>query len=99
MAKYNEERAKKESAGKSKTNAANAAQALAKKLPEFTAVQKWLDIEAEIKLKRALEKMMTDLNIPALIIRLINIKAISALKDLGLKLPADAEIDLSMAYV
>ena len=64
MAKYNEERAKKESAGKSKTNAANAAQALAKKLPEFTAVQKWLDNEAEIKLKRVLEQIMTKLEEP-----------------------------------
>ena len=34
----------------------------------------------------------------ALIIRSISLKAISALKDLGLKLSGDAEIDLLMAY-
>ena len=69
------------------------------KLPELTAVQKWLDSEAEIKLKKALEKIMTSLKIPALIIRSMSLKAISALKDLGLKLSGDAEIDLIMAYV
>ena len=50
-------------------------------------------------MKKALEKMMTDLKIPALIIRSMSLKAISALKDLGLKLSGDAEIDLMMAYV
>ena len=38
--------------------------------------------------------MMSDLKIPALIICLVNLKAISALKDLGLKLSGDAEIGL-----
>ena len=37
--------------------------------------------------------MMTDLKIPALIIHLIKLKEISALKDLGLELTIDAEID------
>ena len=36
---------------------------MAKKLPEFTAVQKWLDNEAEIQLKKSLEQMMTKLDI------------------------------------
>ena len=43
--------------------------------------------------------MMRNLKIPVLIIRSSNLKAISALKDLGLKLPVDAEIDLMMAFV
>ena len=71
---------------------------MAKKLPEFTAVQKWQDVDAEISLKKALEKNMLDLGIPALIIRSLSLKAISALKDLGLKLSGDAEIDLVMAF-
>ena len=69
------------------------------KLPEFTAVQKWLDHEAEIKLKKAFEQMLTDLETPALIIRSVDLKAISALNDLGLKLSLDAELDLVLAYV
>ena len=77
--KYNSEIEKAKAAGKSSVNADGAAQAMVKQLPEFTAVQKWLDIEAEIKLKRALEKMMTDLNIPALIIRSVNLNALSVL--------------------
>ena len=51
-----------------------------------------------IKLKRALEKMRTDL-VPALIIWSLNLKTISALKDLGIKLQGDAEIDLVLAFV
>merc|ERR1712020_547138 len=54
---------------------------------------------AEIKLKRALEKMMVGRKIPALLIRSVNLKQISALNDLGLKLPGDAEIDLVMAFL
>ena len=99
MATYHEEKEKAKVTGKSPAGAENAAQAKAKKLPKFTAVQKWLDNEAEIKLKKALEKMMTSLKIPALIIRSMSLKAISALKDLGLNLSGDAEIDLMMAYV
>ena len=49
-----------------------------KKLPELTAVQKWKDNEAEIKLKKALEKMTTDLKIQDLIIRSISLRAISS---------------------
>ena len=99
LAKYNEEKEKAKATGKSKAGAENAAQAMAKKLPEFKAVQKWLDTEAEIKLKLAIEKIATDLKIPSLIIRSLSLKAISALTDLGLKLPRDAEIDLLLAYV
>ena len=43
--------------------------------------------------------MMRKLKIPALLIRSVNLKAMSALQDLGLKLPGDAEIDIIMAYV
>ena len=99
LAKYNQEKEKAKAAGKSKAAAENAAQAMAKKLPELTAVQKWLDHAVEIKLKKALEKMTSDLKIPALVIRSISMKAISALKDLGLTLKGDAEIDLVMVYV
>ena len=97
--KYNIEKDMAKAKGKSNTAAEGAAQAMAKKLPEFTAVQKWLDNEAEIKLKKSLERMMTKLEIPALILRSISVKAISALRDLGLNLPGDAEIDLVLAYV
>ena len=88
--KYNTEMEKAKAAEKSNTATENAAQAMAKRLPEFTAVQKWLDNEAEIKLKKALERMMTKLEIPALILRSISVKAISALRDLGLNLLGDA---------
>ena len=99
LLKYNKEKEKGETAGKSKASAENAAQAVAKKLPELTAVQKWLDNEAEIKLKKSLEQMMANLQIPTLILRSLSLKAISALKDLGLRLSGNAEIDLVLAYV
>ena len=72
MDKYNNEKDKTKTAGKNLSAAENSAQAIAKKLPEFTAVQKWLDNEAEIKLKKSLERMMTRLEIPALILRSIS---------------------------
>ena len=99
MVKYNKEKETAEAAGKSKANAEGVAQAIAKKLPEFTAVQEWLDNEAEIKLKKSLEHMMAKFKIPALILRSISLKAISALKDLGLQLSGNAEIDLVMTFV
>ena len=71
----------------------------ATRLPQFKAVKTWLDANAEIKLKKALEKMMVGLKIPALLIRSVNLKQISALNDLGLKLAGDGEIDLMMAYL
>ena len=69
------------------------------KLPQFLAVKAWQDTNAEIKLKKAVEKMMEEQKIPTLLLRSVNVKAISALKDLGLKLSGDAEIDLMMAFV
>ena len=97
--KYNEEKAKAKAAGKSKAGAEREAELKAKKMPELMAVQKWLDNNAEIRLKKAIEQLMRNQKIPALIIRSLSLKAISALKDLGLKLSGDAEIDLMMAYV
>ena len=66
-------------------------------MPEMLAVQKWLDNNAEIRLKKAIEQMMRNQRILALIIRSLSLKTISALKDLGLS--GDAEVDLVMAYV
>ena len=99
LVKYNEEKENAKAAGKSEASAERAAFSLAWKLPEFKTVQKRQDNEAPIKLKKALEKMMTDLQIPALIIRSLSLKANSALRDLGLALTGDAEIGLVMAYV
>ena len=76
LEKYNIEMDKAKAAEKSNAAAGIAAQAVAKRLPEFTAVQKWLDNEAEIKLKKALEDMMKKLEIPALILRSLSLKAI-----------------------
>ena len=72
---------------------------MTKRLPEFPAVQKWLENEAEIDLKKALVEMMTGLKIPALVIRYVHLNALSALKDLGLKVSRGVAIDLAMAYV
>ena len=62
-------------------------------------IKAWQDADAELKLKRAFNNMFVSLKIPALLIRSVSLKAISALKDLGLKLSGDAEIDLIMAFV
>ena len=86
MAKYNQEKEKIEASGKSKAFAESAAQAMANKLSEFTAVQQWLDNEAEIKLKKALQCNMDKHKIPALIIRSVSLKAITSLNNLGLKM-------------
>ena len=85
--KYNEENAK--ATGKA------AAESEGKEMPELLAVKKWLDNYPEIILKKAIENMVRNLKFSALIIRSINLKGISALQDLGLKLPANAEIDLA----
>ena len=98
MATYNEEREKAEAAGNSKANAVSATQTVAKKLPEFSAVQKGLDNEAEIQLKKKIEEIINKHNIGELIIHSLSMKAISSLNDLGLKLPGDGEIDLLVAY-
>ena len=69
------------------------------KLPEFNAVQKWQDVDVEIKLKMALEKMMKAKKIPTLIIRSLDMNKISALTHLGIDIPSGGgEIDLVMAY-
>ena len=78
--------------GKSSAEAERAAASEAMKVPQFQAVRAWQDTNAEIKLKKALVKMMSNQKIAALIIRSINLKALFALKDLGLKLPGDAKI-------
>merc|ERR1712051_420704 len=75
---------------------------MAKRLPEFIAVQQWQDVDVEIKLKRALEKMMKAKKIPALVIRSLEMNKISALTYLGIDLEKPekgGEIDLVMAYV
>ena len=97
--KYEEEKKKAKAARMSESEAEKKAFAEATKLPQFQAVKAWQDTLAEIKLKKALEKMMASLKIPALLIRSVNMKQISALNDLGLKLARDAEIDLMMAYL
>ena len=96
--KYEEEKQKAKAAGKSESEAEKKAFAAATKLPQFQAVKAWQDTNAEIKLKKALERMMVGLKIPTVLIRSINLKQISALNDLGLKLPGDAEIDLVMVF-
>jgi len=99
LTKFNEEKENAKAAGKSEAECEQLAAAAANKLPQFSALRAWQGKEAEIKLKKAVTDMMTDLKIPTLIIRSVSLKAISALKDLGLKLSGDAEIDLVMAYV
>ena len=97
--KYQEEKKNAQAAGNSVFEAEKKAFAEATKLPQFQAVKSWQDTNAEIKLKKAIEKMMAGLKIPALLIRSIKSKEISALNDLGLKLPGEAEIDIMMAYL
>ena len=100
LTKYQEEKEKAKASGKSEAESETMARTVAYRLPQFKAVKAWQDVEAEIKLKRALADMMDDLKIPSLIIRSVSLKAISALQDLGLKIPQeDGEIDLVMAYV
>ena len=99
LMKYNKEKEKAEAAGKSEADAEIAAITFSTKLPEFTAVQRWLDNEAEIKLKKSFEEMMTKLEIPALILRSLSLKAISALREFGLNFSGNAEIDLLVAFV
>ena len=86
LKKYISEKERVKASGKSNTTAEINAQAWATTLPEFLALQKWLDIQAEIKVKKALEQMMVNMKTPALIIRSLNLRAVSALKDLGLRL-------------
>ena len=99
LKKYISEKERVKASGKSNTTAEINAQAWATKLPEFLALQQWLDIQAEIKVKKALEQMMVNMKTPALIIRSLSLRAVSALKDLGLRLSGEAEIDLVLAFV
>ena len=97
LTKYKEVKEEAQKSGKSTDQAEREAAIEATKAPEFTAAKSWQDIEAEINLKKAVEKVMEDMKIPCVIIRSINLKDISALKELGLFL-GDAEIDLILAY-
>ena len=105
LSKYNEEREKLLANGNPESEAERIAVTAARKLPLLCALKAWQDVEAEIKVKKALETMMSNLKIPALIIRSIKPKAMSALKDLlglgdgEIDLTRDAEIDLVMAYI
>ena len=96
--KHEEEKQKARAAGMSESEAEKEASGAAAKLPQYQAVRAWQDRSVEITLKKALEKMMGSLGIPAVLIRSINLRKMSALKDLGLRLPDGAEIDLVMAY-
>ena len=64
--KHEEEKEKGKAAGKSESDAEKKAFAVATKLPQYTAVKHWQDTMAEIKLKRALKKMMVALKSPPL---------------------------------
>ena len=98
LAKYNQVLEEAKVSGKSERECREKARDEATKLPQFQAVKTWQDINAEIRLKKELEKMMKTLKTPALIIRSINMGDISVLRDLGLKIPTHGEIDLMMAY-
>ena len=99
LAKYKKAKETAKNSGKSNSQAEREAANEAVRLPQFQALKAWQDADAEIKLKRAFNDLLVSLKIPALLIRSVSLKAISALKDLGLKLPGDAEIDLIMAFV
>ena len=99
VSKYNKELDDAKAAHKSNSQAEIDAHNTATKLPEFCAVQKWKDIHAEIKVKKALEGLMNARKIPSLIIRSIDMKKISALKDMGIDIPdSNSEIDLVLVY-
>ena len=68
--KYEEVKQKAKGAGKSESEAENKVT----KLPQFLAVKYWQDTMAETKLKKALEKMMVALKIPALVIRSVTLR-------------------------
>ena len=99
VAQYDKELNKALVAGKPDFEAKIEAQTKAKQLPEFCAVQKWQDVNVEVKVKKAVENLMKARKIPALVIRSIDIKKISALKDMGIDIPdGDGEIDLVLVY-
>ena len=61
------EKAKAKAAGKSEADSEKKASTVAYHKPQFKAVKAWQDVEAEIKVKRALEDMMEGRKIPTLI--------------------------------
>ena len=69
LSKYNEEKERFMSAGKSETLSEQLANAATCRFPLFSAVKAWQDVEAEIKLKKAVETLMTDQKIPSVIVR------------------------------
>ena len=83
VAEYCEMVERAQNAGKSTDQAKREAANEAVKLSQFKAVGAWQDTNAEIRLKKALKIMMRKLKIPALLIRSVNLKAMSALQDLG----------------
>ena len=99
LAKYDKVKETAKNSGKSIAQAEREATTEAVRLPQFQAVKAWQDTNAEIKLKKSITQMISDLRIPALIIRSISLREISALKDFGLRMSGNAEIDLMMAFV
>ena len=81
LSKYSEEKEKFKSAGKSETECEILAAVASYKLPLFSALKAWQDVEDGIELKKAIKEMMSDVKIPTLIISSVSLKAISALKD------------------
>ena len=98
LTKYNEVKEKVKHSGASDAKAEREAISEATRLPQFQALKTWQDINAEITLKQAIKEMVAGFNMPALLVRSVDLKAMSALKDLGLKLSGDAEIDLVLAF-
>ena len=97
--KFTQEKVMAKAAGMSEAESDEKANAEVIRSPLFNAVSAWRAVEAEIKTKKALEDMMEDLKIPALVIRSVSKKAILALNDLGLNMhKGESEIDLITAY-
>ena len=94
-----QEKVMAKAAGMSEAESDEMADAEVIRSPPFNALKAWRAVEAEIKTKKALEGLMEDLKIPALVIRSVSKKAILALNDLGLNMhKGESEIDLIMAY-
>ena len=78
LSKYSEEKEKFKSAGKTEAECEILAAVASYKLPLFSALKAWQDVEDEIELKKAIKEMMSDVKIPTLIISSVSLKAISA---------------------
>ena len=77
-------------------NDKSAADETKKKLKKkYDALQSWKDIYAEIKTKQTLHELLKHLQVPSLLVRSVENKALNAL---GLDLP-DGEMDLLLSYV